>query len=361
MRIWIVETGLQGVTNQCMGLARAIATRIPSEIVIVRKTIRSKRIRPLINWALNHGFIGSSRNDLLSRILEYLLYRGTTLRLEKPDVVITALARSEYTAALFGGQQGAFTIHIGWPLNLPASRFDFLALIAEENVDTGCTPHVKLPIYPTPVLRRDIDSMSTKNLADQKRRWAVLIGGDGAGYRYTKTDWDQIASGLTQLATRLDARLLVTTSRRTGNDTERRLSSAFPASVFEQAVWYGSNPEAVISTYLAKCELVFCTADSRSMVADAIAAGRPVYAIDHPDAAKDAIHQKFLAIHEQTQRLRAIDVGRLGQIDVDADLLHHFKPLPSCWSEEFLEALFKTDFPRRFLTDSTSYRVDQRH
>jgi hypothetical protein len=62
---------------------------------------------------------------------------------------------------------------------------------------------------------------------------AVLIGGDGAGYQYSAdADWRTLGSSLTELARRHDARLLLTTSRRTGAEAENCCMRRFRRSAW---------------------------------------------------------------------------------------------------------------------------------
>lgn len=342
MRIWVIDTGLPGVNNQCLGLAAAIATHVPCEVATVRGKIRTKRLRGLLRWALRRKLIGPGRRTFVSRLLTRLIFNAQFSVGDAPDVVITALGRSEYTAALLGGTEGAFTIHIGAPGNMPASTYDFLVLV---NADTPANigSHVHLSTYPTPVLRRAVETKAAAGPRDG-RKLAVFLGGNGAGYTFTATDWENLASGITTLAKRTCAKLLITTSRRTGKAAESQLAASLPGDVIEDAVWYASAPRPVITDYLARSDATFVTSDSRSMIADAIAAGKPVYAIDPPEKALDAVHRRFLEVQEAGHRLRRVALSELDAIDVDADCHEWFKPLPRCWSSDFLEALLSTGF-----------------
>ncbi len=342
MRIWVIDTGLPGVNNQCLGLAAAIATQVPCEVATVRAHIRTKRLRGLLRWALRRKLIGPRRNTLASRLLTRLIFNAQFSVGDAPDVVITALGRSEYTAALLGGTEGAFAIHIGAPDNMPASTYNFLVLVnSDAPADIG--PHVHLFTYPTPVLRQTVETKAA-TVPREGRKLAVFLGGNGAGYTFTARDWEKLASGIAALAKRTCAKLLITTSRRTGKDTERQLAANLPGNVIEDVVWYASAPRPVIIDYLARADIAFVTGDSRSMIADAIAAGKPVYAIDPPEKTLDAVHRRFLEVQEAGHRLRRVALSELDAIDVDADCHEWFKPLPRCWSSDFLEALFSTGF-----------------
>lgn len=350
MRVWVIDAGLPGVTNQCIGIAKAIHSQVSCEISVVHTRIRTKLFRKPVLWALRRSLMGAGSRNVLSSVLARMFYSGMPRKRERPDIVITALGRSEYVAALLGGPQGAFAIHIGAPIYLSASAFNLLVLVNAENATTGTTPKVNLSIYPTQILRHEMEGSPVKGKATQssngQSRWAILIGGDGAGYTYTPHDWNDLALGLGKLANHFDARLLVTTSRRTGVPAERQISGSLLPEIVDEAVYYGTRPQSVMLKFLGACNVIFCTADSRSMIADAINTGRPVYAVSVPGAKPDTIHQRFLDVHEAARRIRRVDISELDAIDVDADCHHWFRPLENCWSSDFLAALHQTNIYR---------------
>jgi hypothetical protein len=91
--------------------------------------------------------------------------------------------------------------------------------------------------------------------------------------------------------------------------------------------------------YLAAAEVVFCTEDSRSMISDAIAAGKAVYTLRPEKCAAVAVSTEFLALHEARRRIRRLRLTELPAVDVDSDLATYFEPLTECWSGRLLDAL----------------------
>ncbi|GLK75018.1 hypothetical protein GCM10008171_02720 [Methylopila jiangsuensis] len=330
LRIWAIDARLPGVTNQCFGVATAISARTPATVETAPLRLRRSLARPLAAQALRRGRLdpGALGADALARAL----FAGTTEDMS-PDVAVTALGRSEFAGALLR-RQGAFAIHIGAPIHLPARMFDLLILSEDEAAPDGA-PHVRLPIAPTPVLRAGMGAAVDEGL------WCALIGGDTEGYGYTDDDWGRIAHGLDRLAARSGARLLLSTSRRTGARGEARLKAALAGSpTLAEAVWHAEAPRPVVGDWLGRAGVAFCTADSRSMIADAIAAGRPVYALGPGRAAPEPRHAAYLARQEAARRLRRVAPGELHGVDVARDVQEWFRPLTACWSEPLLDALF---------------------
>jgi mitochondrial fission protein ELM1 len=104
----------------------------------------------------------------------------------------------------------------------------------------------------------------------------MIIGGAGAGYRYEDRDWENLADVMTVLANKYGIKWLLTTSRRTGDVAEQKLKKLLPENMLASCVWYATDPQHVMLAYLGASELVFCTEDSMSMIAESIASGRAV-------------------------------------------------------------------------------------
>jgi mitochondrial fission protein ELM1 len=196
---------------------------------------------------------------------------------------------------------------------------------------------------PTPVLRSDL-ALRRAGAAElakgHPRPWAVLVGGDGAGYRYRPDEWRMLARALERLRGAHGAGILLTTSRRTGAAAEAILREEGPTGDgILDATWYSTNPADVVVDYLTAAEVVFCTEDSRSMISDAIAAGKPVYTIRPDKTGSEARQTKLLAAQEAQHRIKRVRLAELGSTDVADDLATYFRPLTECWSVKLLSAL----------------------
>lgn len=71
-----------------------------------------------------------------------------------------------------------------------------------------------------------------------------------------------------------DAVLLLSSSRRTQNTTEQALMQVLPLRTDDQVTWVQQGQSCHIADYIYAADLVLCTADSESMLAEVISAGR---------------------------------------------------------------------------------------
>lgn len=346
MLIWVIDVGLPGVTNQCLGVARAIATRVPCRVVSVKLRLRTRLLQPLFRAALRSKMLERLAARRSSRLLAHALFSGLPAHCRYPDLTVSALGRGEMAAAFLRAAVGSAAVHIGAPGRMPPACFDLLVLVVPEQAPGPHPPTVTLEVRPTRVL---LDDMTARRSGrDESRagpRWAMLLGGDGAGYAYRADEWQALALSLRRLADSAGAKLLVTTSRRTGQPAESILKAhGLDEPNVGEATWYSERPDDVVLDYLAAADAVFCTEDSGSMISDAIASGRGVYAM-RPDAAAAAEPLPgFLAANEAARRIRRVCIADLGGLDVGRDIQHYFQPIAECWSAKLLAAL-KTSLP----------------
>ena len=130
-----------------------------------------------------------------------------------------------------------------------------------------------------------------------------------------------MAGHLLRLAEAHGAKILLTTSRRTGLEAERSLQRSLgvhPALI--QTTYFNHKPERVMAKYLGAADLVFCTAESGTMLSEAIATGKATYAMIPSNAKPSAFYQTFLASHVNAGRLKTVSMDQLDAIDPRSDL-----------------------------------------
>jgi len=114
---------------------------------------------------------------------------------------------------------------------------------------------------------------------EHSRLWTLLVGGDGAGFRYCEKDWYNLASLIKQLAHQHNIRWFITTSRRTSAFGQQHLKKALSDREVAEASWNGEPQKGTLIEYVGASERVFCTADSMSMLGDSLNAGKPTCAL----------------------------------------------------------------------------------
>jgi uncharacterized protein len=272
---WVLTEGHIGMVNQAVGLAEAMGL----EPLVKRLAIRApwKHLPPRL-WlgALDAPGPGGDR-----------------LAPPWPDLVISCGKRSVAPALAVRRASGGrtFAVHIQTP-PIDPGRFD-LVVAPEHDGLTG--PNVF-------VTRAAVHRVTPEKLAEAAARFApslahlprplvaVLIGGSNGRHRLTPEIMARVAGQLAALCRDHGIGLAVTPSRRTGAENEAILRDRLGG--LEAEIWDGRGENPYFG-YLGLADAVVVTADSVSMVSEAISTGKPVYVVDLPGASRriDLFHE----------------------------------------------------------------------
>ena len=199
-----------------------------------------------------------------------------------PDLVISCGRRS-VPAALALRRAGALAVHV----QNPSAKLSAFDLVVPPRHDGLSGPNV----MPTKAAIHRVTPDRLSAAADEWRpvlegrprpRVAVLVGGKSGAFAFEEKDARMLADRLRGLA-ETGASLLVTTSRRTGEENTRLLKAALPHAYFWTGETDGPNPYFGL---LALADHIVATCDSASMVSEACSTGRPVHVIELPGGNK---------------------------------------------------------------------------
>lgn len=258
---WIITEGLAGTENQCLGVAEALGV-VP---VVKRIALRQP-------WLSLSPYFGSETEWTFSPL-------GDALRAPWPDLVIAA-GRKSIAAARYVKRMShnrSFTVFLQSPRISP-SQFDLVAVPAHDRLRG---PNVIVTLAtPNRVTQARLDE-ARDYFADPfedlpSPRVAVLIGGNSHAYRMNAETTRKITAQLYTLATEKNAALMVTTSRRTGEEN----ISIIDEGLNDTTAWvWDHDTENPYFGLLAWADIIMVTADSASMLSEAATTGKPVYMI----------------------------------------------------------------------------------
>ncbi|HEY7979285.1 MAG TPA: mitochondrial fission ELM1 family protein [Rhizomicrobium sp.] len=123
-------------------------------------------------------------------------------------------------------------------------------------------------------------------------RLAVLIGGKSKAYRFDSATVENLTSALVELSKTMG--LMVTVSRRTGEENVARIAAALKDS--SAYFWNGEGENPYLGV-LGWADAFLVTADSVNMACDAAVTGKPVHIFPLPggSAKFDRFHQSLMA------------------------------------------------------------------
>jgi hypothetical protein len=332
IRFLILSDNKPGHVANSMGVFKAIQTLVPTEHVVMHVRLRLKFIRYPLRWILN-------RPPLLRRLsagaqrwlmrLAYSINEPQHLDPTQPfDWIISSGGDTSYLNVWLAQRHGLKNMFCGSLRGLNTSGFTVYFSLGPAAVQGN---NIRVPFLPLTDRARIIEQgqqFRTAHGLEHQTVWCVLIGGDGAGYHYDRASLEQLAHGLLALARDYQAKLLVTTSRRTGLKFERVLQSIFkdcPSVAY--ATYFNHRPEKVVASFLGAADVVFCTADSGSMITEAMTAGKPIYSLITGQVQPQPFYQAFLQSHADARRIKPIAIGSLHTLNPREDAGSYFQVL----------------------------------
>ncbi|MCI6989700.1 MAG: mitochondrial fission ELM1 family protein [Campylobacter sp.] len=229
---------------------------------------QSEAFCKLKGW--NYDIVKVSYKNIFAKLLTYALdYFQISSRVFKLDggfaclkdkgysVIVSAGSGAYYPCKYIAKKLKSKSVAMMYPKGF-RKNFDIIIATAHDNPKN--LPN--LFTLPVNVNFPNDESFYTPNT----KAVAFIIGGDNSNYKLTYNLVGEIASIKERLS---DYEQLITTSPRTPKWFENELDSMD----FDFRVVYSQNPINPISDFLNRCEYVFITVDSVSMISEAVCNG----------------------------------------------------------------------------------------
>ena len=259
LRIWAVLGAHAGDNNQVVALATALGR--PFEI----KQLRFNGWRRLGPRLLGHALVSLNSAS-----------RGMILAEPPPDLTISSGHRSvAVVRALRHRSEGRTrSIHVGFPRISPA-HFDLV--IATPQYPIPDHAHfLRIPYALTRAAIEAPDEDDLANLASLPRpRQLMIVGGPTLFWKLDEAQLLQALSSMIDEAKRSGGSVMVATSPRTPPPLVPRLRHILERSGVASII-AEPRKRPTLPGVLAAAEKMIVTADSVSMVSDAISTGKPV-------------------------------------------------------------------------------------
>jgi mitochondrial fission protein ELM1 len=270
--VLILSDGRPGHYNLSEGIAAAIGRLRPPEIkrIDVRRGRWPGRVTAMLTNA-----------RLPARSMLRGVYGLDPSNLPKADIVVSAgaetLAANVWAARILGIPNVFYgSLRLFRPT-------DFSLVLTSYARNAGLPRHA-LALKPS---RTDPDRLPPAaspvplGPSAPPKAAALLIGGDAGGITYAKTDWTRLLDFLTSSHTALGTRWLVSNSRRTPTETSDRIArlAEQPRSPIDRFIDVRTANAPPLESLFAAANAVVCTADSSSMVSEAIWNRRPLVTV----------------------------------------------------------------------------------
>lgn len=256
---WILTEGIAGTENQCLGVAEALG------VVPVVKRIKLRALwRHFSPWlSFGHDMALAEGSDQIDP--------------PYPDLLLASGRKSIGLALHIKKQSGGktFLVQIQDPRIHP-KHFDMVVVPQHDKVRGNNVLVTKAALNRiTPQKLSEARAIFEKPFGHLPHpRVAVLIGGNSRAHKMTLENARMLAEQLMLLAENSKVGLMITASRRTGEENAKYLRDTIkgPHTYF----WDGSGDNPYFGL-LAHADYIIVTEDSVSMTSEALATGKPVY------------------------------------------------------------------------------------
>ena len=294
-RMLILSDGRAGHENQSVALAKHLG--MAYDIC---------RVKPRFGWSKAAAL-------LLDRVGVKL---AGLFHIENPpqsvySYVVGAGSTTYYPVKVLAKKLNAKSVAMMLPKGF---RYDFDLILAQGHDDPPKQPNIKtLPVNFSYVQPQGIFQKAQKPVV------GIVIGGENDTYTMSK---GRIEAYLDEIAVRYKEShtIAVTTSPRTPKEIEALVVSYG----FDYTLIYSERQENPIPDFLAVAEVVFVTADSTSMISEAVSFGKSAIIVLPLEAQKESKHQSFIEMLERGEYLHIYD-GSVKYRTRKVDLSHILK------------------------------------
>lgn len=268
--IWAVTSGGPGMKSQVMGLASALVTHQDDQII--EKTIALKAWAAPFPGHLNP--IG----------LKSLSDASDNMQPPWPDILITSGRRCSAASIAIGRASGGrcFRIHLQNP-QTPPHYFDVIVSMVHDQLSGPNVLQTRTALHK--LQRQDLDQprefwqakfpTAFTSPAKEGPLIGLALGGKNKKFGFDDARTEALINLIKTTISRDKARFLITPSSRTESFVKTRLQAAFAD---DENVWLwheqGENPYFAI---LAHADHLLITADSVSMISEALYTGKPTH------------------------------------------------------------------------------------
>jgi mitochondrial fission protein ELM1 len=271
---WVLTTGEAGMRSQALGLAAAVGLPIAEKRIVLPR------------------FWGWLPAGLAPVPLGALSAAGDRLAPPWPRLVVACGRRSIGPALAVKRAAAGRTIaaYVQNP-ELAAEKFDLVVALAHDGLAGGNVVIVETALHNVTAagLKTAAALWRARLIPDGAPLIGVLVGGDNGSYRLSGRVLQRLVDVLAE-AQRRGFRAFLTPSRRTSAEAVRFLDAALREKDLG-AMWDGTGENPYLGI-LALADRLVVTAESISMISEALATGRPVHVL--PLEGRGRRHDAFL-------------------------------------------------------------------
>lgn len=287
-RVLILDDGKKGHLNQSLAILKQLKKAHNDrflgkgnfEVEIVRVDFKSKFRRFILNILVNL-FSPFIQGNL--KYLEFAFKKDSFLKFSNTfiDIIISCGSSLEAVSLALKKENNAKSIIIMKPSFVNVKKFD-LAIVPLHDKPRLNPNILRVLLSPNLIdeeyLKKNSIKIINRLRFDKPFRIGLLLGGDSKRAYLSESLIRFIIQQLKEVSLKLDAGLLITTSRRTPprieNLLKREMDNFSNCSLL--IIANKDNPEEALGGILGLSDVIVISSDSISMISEAVSTGKPV-------------------------------------------------------------------------------------
>ena len=266
MKIAILSDGKPGHFNQSIGMVNIISEDIEVNFKIFNIEPKTKFFKFLLR-PYQRFLVTDFNNDSAKKLIK--LFK--LIDIKNFDLLISAGSNTAFLSAAYSKIFKIKNIHIGSIKTINLANYSAHITVEPKNDSPN---NIVTNIAPTRFKPSDVSKK------DKHNRSLFLIGGNGAGYKYTLEDWHILVKGIKSLCEAEKIKLVIVTSRRTHPVHEEFLYNELIEYADNLSVWTNkANSKLDLDRLFSSVDNIFVTEDSATMMSEAISSGLSVYSL----------------------------------------------------------------------------------
>jgi mitochondrial fission protein ELM1 len=283
--VWLLSDGVPGHVNQSKGMLNLLGLNYQQ----IEVRVKMKFLRPLMRLIVK-------RCGYIPFWLLKVFYTLPSLKdAMRPELIVSAGGNTSFANLSFAHLYSARNLFMGSLRGLPSKCFSCFCTLEDYKTDNN----VQMKIAPSLISPESSQKAAEAMFGSLDQNvFALIVGGDGAGFSYSNQDWMRLGQLINSIAETEGIKWVVTTSRRTGKDAENLLKASIEDANIYDACWWAESPRKVMQAYLGAASKVVCTADSMSMISECLSVSKPLLVVSgsssYPDMRyKSALNRLF--------------------------------------------------------------------
>ena len=265
MKVAILSDDKPGHFNQSKGVVNLISEDIDLEYTVFSSKLKIHFLRSPLK--IYQKFLAKNFNKTnAKKIIKMFQY----LDLRDFDLLISSGGNTIYHSAALSNLFKIKNIHIGSIKGINLDNFE--AHITNEAV-IDSPNNIITDLAPTR-FKPDVKENSRSN------KLLFLLGGNGAGYLYEKSDWINLINNIKDFAETTNISPIIVTSRRTNKIHESLIFDEINTISDAASVWFHKTGEnADLNLIFKMVDAVYVSEDSSTMTTEAISSGLPAFTL----------------------------------------------------------------------------------